>query len=155
MHRASRVSHPSQRGQLQFLIADLIGQRQQIAALAKQTAALQARARGLLAVSSTLAAGIAQSSASCAKAYLAFTEVAATLPLDRRAGWIHDPAPRKDSDARAVEDSTELLEALQHATELLRMEFLDTEGSGRDTLAKCETALRRRRTSCTIELLLY
>jgi hypothetical protein len=54
-----------------------------------------------------------------------------------------------------VADSPDLVDALQEATDILKMEFADTEGSGRETLDKCEKALQRNRSICTLELPLY
>jgi hypothetical protein len=52
-------------------------------------------------------------------------------------------------------DSPDLVDALQQATDILRMEFTGTEGSGSETLAKCEKVLQRTRSICTLELSLY
>jgi len=52
-------------------------------------------------------------------------------------------------------DSPDTLEALRQAAEILQMEFADTEGSGRETLVKCESVLKRTRFVRTIELPLY
>jgi hypothetical protein len=51
--------------------------------------------------------------------------------------------------------SPDLVDALTQATEILETEFFDTEGSGRETLAKCEMALQRTRRKLTIDLPLY
>jgi len=48
-----------------------------------------------------------------------------------------------------------MVEALEQATEILKMEFSGTEGGGLDTLVKCERVLQRTRSTCTIELPLY
>jgi len=56
---------------------------------------------------------------------------------------------------RVLADSPDLIDALQQATEILKLEFSDTEGSGRQTLAKCEQTLQRTRSTQTIELSLY
>jgi hypothetical protein len=56
---------------------------------------------------------------------------------------------------QALADSSDLVEALQEATDILKMEFADTDGSGRETLHKCEKALQRTRSICTLELTLY
>jgi hypothetical protein len=45
-----------------------------------------------------------------------------------------------------------MFEALQQVTEILKLEFSDLEGSSRETLVKCENALRRTRSVCTIVL---
>lgn len=49
----------------------------------------------------------------------------------------------------------DLVAALRDAIELLRMEFLETDGSGRETLTKCENALRRVQSIRTFILELY
>lgn len=60
--------------------------------------------------------------------------------------------PREKAVERVVEDSPEMVEALQQATEILKLEFSDSEGSGRETLVKCEQVLQRTRRVWTIEL---
>lgn len=53
---------------------------------------------------------------------------------------------------RALAD---MVEALQQAAVILKMEFTDIQGSGRETLAKCEKVLLRMRSVRTMELPLY
>jgi hypothetical protein len=65
------------------------------------------------------------------------------------------PKPKGSLVDRALADSPDIVEALEQATEILKMQFLGTEGSGRETLAICEKVLRRARSICTIELPLY
>lgn len=63
-----------------------------------------------------------------------------------------------DSDCTDLESITaprDLVGALEDATEILRMEFLETEGSGRETLVKCEDALRKAQSIRTFILPLY
>lgn len=155
MNRSTRVRRPTARTRLPDLLCDLLSQRQRIVALAKQTVVLQARGRHLLATSSTLAESLAQSSAGLVQTYSATRAAAAGLQIGPAASSGGYCAPRQDFRERATHDSPELLEALAQATELLRMEFHDTDGGGSDTLAKCEQALLKARTSCTIELRLY
>ena len=49
-------------------------------------------------------------------------------------------------------DSQVMFEALLQAAEILKLEFSDLEGSGTETLVKCENALRRTRSVCTIDV---
>jgi hypothetical protein len=48
-----------------------------------------------------------------------------------------------------------MVEALQQAAVVPKMEFTDTQGSGRETLVKCEKVLQRMRSVRTMELPLY
>jgi hypothetical protein len=70
-----------------------------------------------------------------------------------------DPAlqntmPAKGAQPVAIE--TDLTDALLGATEILRTEFADTQGSGRETLERCERALCKARLPIrSIELPLY
>lgn len=57
--------------------------------------------------------------------------------------------------ARVLADSPDMVEALQQSAEILKMEFEDTEGIGRDTLVKCEKVLKRIHSVRTVELPLY
>jgi hypothetical protein len=56
---------------------------------------------------------------------------------------------------RFICDPVEIQEALEDAVELLRMEFADTEGSGEQTLKKCEAVLRKLKSQNTLILSLY
>ena len=56
---------------------------------------------------------------------------------------------------RLLTDSPDLVEALAEAAQILEMEFADTDGSGHETLVKCEKALQRTRLTQTIELPLF
>lgn len=59
------------------------------------------------------------------------------------------------TDLENVAAPRDFVSALAVATELLRMEFLETEGSGRETLVKCEDALRKAHSGRTFILPLY
>ena len=59
------------------------------------------------------------------------------------------------TDLEDVAAPRDFVSALADATELLRMEFLETEGSGRETLVKCEDALRKAQSVRTLILPLY
>jgi hypothetical protein len=140
-------------------VPDLLGclrtQRRRIAALAKKTIALQARGMSLLAESSSLARLFEQSRANLARTHLTITTSLAELRQRRSFSRGGKPHPAKRPVECVLADSPDVLDALQQATEILKMEFSDTEGSGRQTLAKCEQALQRTRSTQTIELSLY
>ena len=137
------------------LLGHLRTQRRRIAALSKITIALQTRGRTLLAESSSLARLLEQSSANLAKTHLTIRTAVAKLRLCRAPGRGGTPFPAKMPAERVLADSPDLIDALQQATEILKLEFSDAEGSGRQTLAKCEQALQRTRSTQTIELSLY
>ena len=65
------------------------------------------------------------------------------------------PKPSTNEPNLVLADSPDLVEALQKAIEILKMGFSDTDGSGRDTLVRCEKVLQRSRSTYTIELPLY
>jgi hypothetical protein len=139
------------------LIDRLRSQRHRIATLSSKAESLRARGRHLLAESNFLAARLDQSFTDLASAFLANRKAVADLRFhssSRRCG-----APIRAASAglpdQVVADSPDLVDALQEATDILKMEFADTEGSGRETLDKCEKALQRNRSICTIELPLY
>ena len=139
------------------LIHQLRAQRIRISALSRKSGALRDRGRHLLAESKSLAAQVEQSCANLAGAYLKTRSAVAELRVrhSRSQGRTALPTPSGNAPELVVADSPDLVEALQQATEILKMGFSDTEGSGRDTLAKCEKALQRTRSTYTIELPLY
>ena len=140
-------------------VPDLLGhlrtQRRRIAALAKKTIALQTRGMGLLAESVSLARLFEQSSANLAKTHLTIRTAVAELRQRRSLSQGGESLPAKRPSESVLADSPDVIDALQQATEVLKMEFSDTEGSGRQTLAKCEKVLHRTRSTQTIELSLY
>lgn len=79
----------------------------------------------------------------------------AELRVRRSRSQCGTPLSAKEPAERVLADSPDVIDALQQATEILKMEFSDTEGSGRQTLAKCEQALQRTCSTQTIELSLY
>lgn len=137
------------------LLGHLRTQRRRIAALSKKTIALQTRGVRLLEESSSLARLLEQSSANLAKTNLTIRTAVAELRLRRSRSQCATPLSAKRPAECVLADSPDVLDALQQATEILKMEFSDSEGSGRQTLAKCEQALQRTRSTQTIELSLY
>lgn len=137
------------------LLGHLRTQRRRIAALSKKTIALQTRGMSLLAESTSLARLVEQSSANLAKTHLTIRTAVAELRVRRSLSQCATPLSAKRPAERLLADSPDVIDALQQATEILKMEFSDTEGSGRQTLAKCEQALQRTRSTQTIELSLY
>jgi hypothetical protein len=65
------------------------------------------------------------------------------------------PVPVKTVTERVLADSPDLVAALAQPTEILKMEFADTRGSGYETLVKCEKVLQRTNSTQTIELPLF
>ena len=137
------------------LLGHLRTQRRRIAALSKKTIALQTRGMSLLAESTLLARLFQQSSANLAQTHLTISSAVAEARLSRSHSQCGTPLPAKTRAEHVLADSPDVLDALQQATEILKMEFSDTEGSGRQTLAKCQKALHRTRSTQTIELSLY
>ena len=139
------------------LIEQLRTQRSRIATLSRETGSLQWRGVRLLEDSLSLAERIERSRAGLAEALLMTKSAVAELRLRRLQSRTSTPVPKAKSSLvdRALADSPDIVEALEQATEILKMQFLGTEGSGRETLAICEKVLRRARSICTIELPLY
>jgi hypothetical protein len=137
------------------LLGHLRTQRRRIAALSKKTIALQTRGMSLLAESSLLARLLEQSSSNLAKTHLTIRTAVAEARLSRSHSQCGTPLPAQTRTEHLLDDSPDVLDALRQATEILKMEFSDTEGSGRQTLAKCQKALHRTRSTQTIELSLY
>jgi hypothetical protein len=151
--RNSRRSAPP--ASLPDLIGHLKAQRQKIAALSIQTGTLQSRGMRLLAESNSLAERVQLSCTDLAKTFLSTKTAVAKGRLRRSRGPVGSPLPSEKPSERVLADSPEVIDALQQATEILKMEFSETEGSGRQTLVKCEKALQRTRSTQTIELSLY
>jgi hypothetical protein len=127
-------------------------QRRRITVLSKRNGILRKRGKHLLAEAIVLAEKLGQSSRNLAETYVASRTAMAELQLigSKREGGISKP--RENMAERVLGYSSDLVEALQQATEILKMEFSDSEGSGRETLAKCERLLQRTRKVWTIEL---
>lgn len=68
---------------------------------------------------------------------------------------LNAPVGSKHVSARLLADSHEMFEVLLQSTKILKLEFTGLEGGGRETLVKCENALCKTRSVCTIELPLY
>ena len=139
------------------LIHELRAQRIRISALSRKSGALRDRGRNLLAKSKSLAARVEQSCTSLAITCLNTRSAVAELRLRRSGsqGRTTVPKPSTNAPELVLADSPDMVEALEQATEILKMEFSGTEGRGLDTLVKCEKVLHRTRSTCTIELPLY
>ena len=142
---------------LPALLDQLHSQRCRIASLSLETGTLQSRGKCLLKESYLVAERVEQSRAGLANALVATRSALAELRLSRSQNPRGIPIPESHGlvAERLLTDAPGLIEALQQATEILKMEFSDTEGSGRETLVKCEKALRRNCSTRTIELRLY
>ncbi len=113
---------------------------------------LRKRGKHLLAESNSLAERFGEASRNLAETYAETQTAMAGLRLLGSAKKLEASTPRKSVVERVIEDSPDTVEALQQAAEILRMEFYDSEGSGRETLLKCERVLKRARRVWTIEL---
>jgi hypothetical protein len=109
----------------------------------------------LLADSNSLAQKFGQASRNLAETHAKTKTAMAELRLPSSAREHGASKPRENMAERVIEDSLDMVEALQQATEILKMEFSDSEGSGRATLVKCEQVLQRTRRVLTIELPLH
>ena len=139
------------------LIHQLRAQRRRISALSRESGTLRNRGIHLLAESKSLASQVEQSCTSLANAYLTTKLAVAELGLrrSRKNGDTPFPSPSSNVPAVVLADSPDLVEALAQATDILKMEFADTDGSGHETLVKCEKVLKRRHLTQTIELSLF
>ncbi len=139
------------------LIHQLRYQRRRISALSRKSGALRNRGIHLLAESKSLAARVEQSCTNLASAYLTTKSAVAELSLRRSGKNGGTPIPNPPSNVPEVvlADSPDLVEALAQATDILKMEFADTDGSGHETLVKCEKVLQRSYFTQTIELPLF
>jgi hypothetical protein len=137
------------------LIEHLATQRRRISALSKKSEKLRRHGRILLAESNCLAGKLERSAKNLADTYLA--NKAAANDIQNRSSCSATASLTKSRNGckRVLADSPDMVEALELATEILKMEFSETEGSGRQTLVKCEQVLERTRSSTTIELRLY
>ncbi len=111
----------------------------------------------MLAESKSLAARVEQSCTNLAGAYLITKLAVAELRLRRSSKKGGTPIANPSSNVPEVvlADSPDLVEALAQATDILKMEFADTDGSGHETLVKCEKVLQRAHLTQTIELPLF
>jgi hypothetical protein len=142
-------------GSLPEVVRQLRDQRLRIAALASKSIELRANGKRLLAQSSSLAEAFEQSRADLSRTYLTTEKAAKNLRLRGPGRGTVIPFFSRDSTERVLIDSPDMVEALQQAAEILAMEFAATEGSGRETLMKCESVLKRAQSIRTIELSLY
>jgi hypothetical protein len=134
------------------LLIGLGAQRHRITTLSKTAETLQSRGKHLLAESNSLAEKFGQARRSLAETYAKSKTALAEIRLPSSTRAHGSSAPRGNMPERVIEDSSEMVEALQQATEILKLEFSDLEGSGRETLLKCEQVLDRARRIWTIEL---
>ncbi len=139
------------------LIHQLRAQRRRISTLSRKSGTLQNRGRHLLAESKLLASQVEQSCTNLASAYLTTKSAVAELSLrrSRKNGDTPTPSPSSNVPEVVLADSPDLVEALAQATDILKMEFADTDGSGHQTLVKCEKVLQRMHLTQTIELPLF
>jgi hypothetical protein len=152
LNRPKNIRPPSLSSSLAGLVVSLEAQRRRIRALSKTSATLETRGKHLLAKSNLLRDKFGQSSKNLTQTFAVTKTAVAELRLlgsSREGGNL---TPREKAAERVVEDSPEMVEALQQATEILKLEFSDSEGSGRETLVKCEQVLQRTRRVWTIEL---
>ena len=137
------------------IVRDLRTQRQQIAALARRTRTLQTRGKCLVTEANSLAERIQGAGKNLVSTYQVTQRALAGLHL-RGTGQQDEILSCSHSvNERVLEDAPDMVEALQQAAVILKMEFTDTQGSGRETLVKCETVLQRMRSVRTMELPLY
>ena len=137
------------------IVRDLRTQRQQIAALARRSRTLQTRGKCLVTQANSLAERIEGASKNLVSTYHVTQKALADLHLrgtGRQDGIL---SCSHSLNERVLEDAPDMVEALQQAAVILKMEFTDTQGSGRETLVKCETVLQRMRSVRTMELPLY
>ena len=139
------------------LIHQLRSQRRKISVLSRKSGTLRNLGIHLLAESKSLAARVEQSCTNLAGAYLITKSAVEELRLRRSSKKGGTPIPNPSSNVPEVvlADSPDLVEALAQATDILKMEFADTDGSGHETLVKCEKVLQRAHLTQTIELPLF
>jgi len=139
------------------LILQLRNQRGRISALARKNARLQTNGKRLLAESTLLVQVFRRSRTELANTFRSIENAAETFRLrhSSRERGLGAPSNAVAVSERVLVDSPDTLEALRQAAEILQMEFADTEGSGRETLVKCASVLKRTQSVRTIELPLY
>jgi hypothetical protein len=139
------------------LINHVRAQRHRIATLSSEAGCLCSRGRRLLSESNFLAVRLDQSFTDLATAFLANKKAVTELRLhsSARQGSTQVRAASEGTAERVLADAPDLVGALEEATDILKLEFTGTKGSGSETLAKCEKALERNRSICTLELPLY
>jgi hypothetical protein len=155
LNRPTSARRPAPPSPLWGAIDQLKSQRNRIAALADTTEQRRTRGKCLLVESYSLAEKLERSRASLANTLLATKATVANLEMRSWGRENGSPTQPTNVSERVLRDSPDMVEALQQSAEILKMEFQDTEGSGRDTLVKCEKVLRRIRSVRTIELPLY
>lgn len=137
------------------IVRGLRTQRQQIAALARRSRTLQTRGKCLVTQANSLAERIEGAGKNLVSTYHMTQRALAGL-RQLRTGRQDGILSRSHSlNERVLEDAPDMVEALQQAAVILNMEFADTQGSGRETLVKCEKVLQRARSVSTMELPLY
>ncbi|HUC53336.1 MAG TPA: hypothetical protein VMR90_04785 [Candidatus Cybelea sp.] len=137
------------------LLGRLRAQRRRMAALSKKNLTLQTQGKRLVAESNCLAENVQRSCSNLVKTSFATRTAVSELRLRRGRTPGGTPLLSIQLNEPVLADSPDLVDALQQATELLKMEFSDTEGSGHQTLVKCEKVLERTRSTQTIVLPLY
>lgn len=155
MSHPNPMRHPAGVSSLPALVRHLKRQRRRITALAATNALLRTRGKSLLTDAHSLAEKLVGSHANLARTFLA-TQAAAENFEPRGSDGEHGVQEQwKGGEERMLRDAPDMVEALRQAAEILKLEFEGTEGSGQDTLVKCEKVLRRTRSVCSIELRLY
>ena len=135
------------------IAARLRMQRLRIDALANETGTLRTRGKRLRAESKSLAEGCQRSFTQLASIYLTMKTAESEFRGHSSADF--SAHPPNSAGGPSIEHSPDLVDALTQAAEILETAFFDTEGSGRETLAKCEMALQSTRRKLTIDLPLY
>ena len=153
MTQPKPVRQQTSPNRLTEIAARLRMQRLRIDALANKTWTLRTRGKHLLAESKSLADTCARSFTQLAGIYL--TMKTAESEFRRHGGDGRSAHPPKSASRPPTERSPDLVDVLAQATEILETEFFDTEGSGRETLARCEMVLQRTRRKLTMDLPLY
>jgi hypothetical protein len=153
VNQPKRVRRQTSPNLLTEIATGLRMQRLRIDALANETGTLRTRGKHLRAESKSLADGCERSFTQLASVYLTMKTADSEFRRHRDAAF--SAQPPKSAGGPSIEYPPDLVDALTQATEILETEFFDTEGSGRETLAKCEMVLQRTRRKLTIDLPLY
>ena len=137
------------------IVRALRTQGQQIAALARRTRTLQTRGKCLVTEANSLAERLQGAGKNLVSTFQVTQRTLAGLHFrgtGRQDGIL---SCSQSVNERVLEDAPDMVEALQQAAVVLKMEFTDTQGSGRETLVKCEKVLQRMGSVRTMELPLY
>ena len=137
---------------LSSVINNLKSQRRKIVILANKTGTLRTRGQHLLAQSILLSLSLEQSSRDLTDTFVLTKKVLTRLPLRGSGRQGEVPLRSNNVRERVVEDSPDMVEALELAAEILKMEFAETEGSGKETFLKCEKVLERTKSVMTVRL---